>query len=134
MERLLPSRTLLLVEDDASLAACATEFLARQGLEVVPAFDLSSALQRLPTKPWDAVVTDLDLTGRRTTDGLQVVAAAGIRMLLAACPNASCRPASEHASQPGQAVSVFATASIALSPAPKRAIASRCRSSSPYGR
>ena len=76
MERLLPPRTLLLVEDDASLAACATEFLARRGLEVVPAFHLSSALQRLPTMPWDAVVTDLDLTGRRTTDGLQVVAAA----------------------------------------------------------
>ena len=76
MERLLPSRTLLLVEDNVSLAACATEFLARRGLDVVTAFDLSSALRHLPTKSWDAVVTDLDLTGRRSTDGLEVVAAA----------------------------------------------------------
>lgn len=76
MERLFPSRTLLLVEDDVLLAACATEFLAGRGFDVVTTFDLSSALQRLPTKSWDAVVTDLDLTGRRSTDGLEVVAAA----------------------------------------------------------
>ncbi|MHB1046967.1 MAG: response regulator [Thermoanaerobaculia bacterium] len=76
MERFLSSRTLLLVEDNVSLAACATEFLARRGLDVDAAFDLASALQRLPTRSWDAVVTDLDLTGRRSTDGLEVVAAA----------------------------------------------------------
>ena len=76
MERTSPRGTLLLVEDDASFAFCAAEFLARRGFEVAQARDLDSALVLLAAQRWAAVVTDLDLTGRHTRDGLEVVAAA----------------------------------------------------------
>ena len=76
MERTSPRATLLLVEDDVSFAFCTAEFLARRGFEAAKALDLDSALVLLAARRWAAVVTDLDLTGRHTRDGLEVVAAA----------------------------------------------------------
>ena len=76
MERTSPRATLLLVEDDVSFAFCTAEFLARRGFEAAKALDLDSALVLLAARRWAAVVTDLDLTGRQTREGLEVVAAA----------------------------------------------------------
>lgn len=67
---------LLLVEDYPLLAACAADYLSRRGLSVETANDTVSALRALASRSWDVVVTDLDLTGTGTADGMDVVAAA----------------------------------------------------------
>lgn len=71
-----PLYHVLLVEDDDVLAACAAQYLTTRGLQVDTVSDADSALTRLTGQPYDAVVTDLDLTGRGHPDGLTVVAAA----------------------------------------------------------
>lgn len=67
---------LLLVEDDPLLAASTAAFLSRGGFEVETALDLVTAEALLRERRWTGVVTDVDLTGRRTRDGLAVVATA----------------------------------------------------------
>jgi len=71
-----PLYHVLLVEDDDALATCAVRYLVQRGLLVDNVRDLEQALNRLRSMPYDAVVTDLDLTGTGRPDGLAVVAAA----------------------------------------------------------
>jgi len=64
----VPER-LLLVEDDARLAAMVSEYLGEAGFRVSVAPDGGSALERLTREPYDAVVLDLMLPD---IDGLEV--------------------------------------------------------------
>jgi len=71
-----PLYYVLLVEDNAVLATCAAEYLTRRGLQVDTASSTERAFECLSEQPYDAVITDLDLTGTGRPDGLAVVAAA----------------------------------------------------------
>jgi CheY-like chemotaxis protein len=71
-----PVYDVFLVEDDDTLAACAVRYLVQRGLLVDSVRNLEQALNRLSSVAYDAVVTDLDLTGTGRPDGLAVVPAA----------------------------------------------------------
>jgi DNA-binding response OmpR family regulator len=58
-----PSARLLLVDDDAALAAMLREFLELQGFSVATVLDGESALARVDAEPPDLVVLDVMLPG-----------------------------------------------------------------------
>ncbi|MBL8114582.1 MAG: response regulator [Acidobacteria bacterium] len=76
MESTREVRRILFVEDNAEIEAVAVRYLARRGLRVDTARGVEDALMRLTSTSYDAVVTDLDLSGSGTTSGLRVIAAA----------------------------------------------------------
>jgi two-component system phosphate regulon response regulator OmpR len=59
----------LLIEDDARLAAMVSEYLGAMGYRVTVAEDGASGLERLAKEPYDALVLDLSLPDM---DGLEV--------------------------------------------------------------
>jgi two-component system response regulator RstA len=68
-EKRAPAIVVLLVEDDARLAALTAEYLKRHGVEVASASDGASALEQARRTRFDAVLLDLMLPGR---SGLEV--------------------------------------------------------------
>jgi DNA-binding response OmpR family regulator len=64
----VPGR-ILLIEDDARLAAMVSEYLGGAGYRVILAGDGASGLERLASEPYDALVLDLSLPD---IDGLEV--------------------------------------------------------------
>jgi DNA-binding NtrC family response regulator len=69
-----PKATVLVVDDEEDHAQVMCEALARQGHKCDVTYDLSEARAKLDRRPYDVVVTDLMMDGRR--DGLEVLAAA----------------------------------------------------------
>ena len=59
----------LLIEDDARLAAMVSEYLGGAGYRVTPAANGATGLERIAREPYDAVVLDLSLPD---IDGLEV--------------------------------------------------------------
>jgi DNA-binding response OmpR family regulator len=66
---MIQQQRLLMIEDDARLAAMVAEYLAQSGYAVTHAGDGESALKSAQDKPFDLVVLDLMLPG---IDGLEV--------------------------------------------------------------
>ncbi|MBL8112931.1 MAG: response regulator [Acidobacteria bacterium] len=71
---------ILLVEDNTEIEAVAVRYLAQRGLQVDTARGVEEALVRLSGTSYDAVVTDLDLSGSGSTDGLRIIAAAAVAL------------------------------------------------------
>jgi CheY-like chemotaxis protein len=100
MPNTLPTRkTVLVVEDEQSIRDVLVEFFDVESNEVTAAELLPDALDKLRTKRFDLVVTDLRLGGKRD-GGLQVMALAGMLspdatvLVLTAYPDDSNRQAS----------------------------------------
>ena len=67
----VPKSAILVVDDEQEHAAVMCEALARLGHSCDTVYSLAEAQQRLNRKPYDVVVTDLMMDGRR--DGLEVL-------------------------------------------------------------
>ena len=70
-----PLRTILVVEDEASIRDSLCELFDVPGVSVTPAADTAAALDALRTESFDLIITDLRL-GPKHDGGLQVMAAA----------------------------------------------------------
>ena len=68
---------MLVVEDEQSIRDILVELFEVEGTEVTPAATLEEARAALAVRPFDFIVTDLRLGGKRD-GGLQVMAAAGL--------------------------------------------------------
>ena len=68
---------MLVVEDEQSIRDILVELFEVEGTDVTAAATLDSAQAALAARPFDLIVTDLRLGGKRD-GGLQVMAAAGL--------------------------------------------------------
>lgn len=73
----VPTRTVLVVEDEQSIRDALIELFEVDGNSVIAAEHLPEALERLRNQRFDLIVTDLRLGGKRD-GGLQVMALAGM--------------------------------------------------------
>jgi DNA-binding NtrC family response regulator len=73
----ISSRRVLVVEDEQSIRDILAELFEVEGTEVLAAASLDDARAALAVRPFDLIVTDLRLGGKRD-GGLQVMAAAGL--------------------------------------------------------
>lgn len=93
------TRNILIVEDEESIREALVELFEIEGNAVVAAEALPAALELLRSQPYDLIITDLRLGGKRD-GGLQVLAMAGmlspnaIVLVLTAYPDDSNRQAS----------------------------------------
>jgi len=93
------TRNILIVEDEESIREALVELFELEGNAVVAAEALPNALDLLRVQPYDLIITDLRLGGKRD-GGLQVLALAGmlspnaIVLVLTAYPDDSNRQAS----------------------------------------
>ena len=72
-----PPYSVLIVEDELSIRDILAELFEVGGVEPFAVGSLGDAKQALARQPWDLIVTDLRLGGRRD-GGLQVMAMAGM--------------------------------------------------------
>ena len=93
------TRNILIVEDEESIREALVELFDREGNAVVAAESLPAAIDLLRSQPYDLIISDLRLGGKRD-GGLQVLAMAGmlspnaIVLVLTAYPDDSNRQAS----------------------------------------
>lgn len=99
MITLLATKRVLIVEDEQSIRDTLVELFDVDGNTVQSAALLPEALERLRSQPFDLIVTDLRLGGKRD-GGLQVMAMAGMLspdaavLVLTAYPDDASRQAS----------------------------------------
>lgn len=74
-----PSRTVLVVDDDAEIRAMLEEFLTSKGYRVRSAADGASAVRELVAAPTDLVLLDIDMPGLKGTDALPTLRAVAPR-------------------------------------------------------
>jgi two-component system response regulator HydG len=73
----IPKSLILIVDDEREHAQVMSEALMRLGHKCDIAYSLAEAREQLPRKPYDVVVTDLVMEGRR--DGLELLDTAKLR-------------------------------------------------------
>jgi ActR/RegA family two-component response regulator len=77
-----PSRTLLIVDDEATILFAITRFFKARGFSIESAADLAGAVARLERACPDVAIVDLRLGGLGDTQGLEV-----LEQVRARCPN-----------------------------------------------
>jgi DNA-binding NtrC family response regulator len=93
---LVPPQAVLVAEDEESIRESLVELF--EGCAVTGAADLDAALRALRTRPFDLVVTDIRLGGRRDA-GLQIIASSALLspdaavLAMTAYPDAATRAA-----------------------------------------
>ena len=75
-------RSVLIVEDDALIRLCLTEYLQECGYDVQQAVDAQEAKQMLTEKPFALVFSDVNMPGGETGFGLE-------KWIRRHCPNTS---------------------------------------------
>jgi DNA-binding response OmpR family regulator len=63
-------KRILLVEDDKSLSILYQEELAKEGYEIILAYDAESALEQVSSEKIDLIITDIRMPGR---DGIELI-------------------------------------------------------------
>jgi len=71
---------LLFVDDEPAIRSAIAAFLSTRQYEVDLAEDLAGAASLLETRRYDGVITDLRLSGRNKTEGLEVISLARERL------------------------------------------------------